>query len=185
MKTNNRSKKFKILLLSLAALLLMSCGAYAYYQFTSNIVQDNGMINYGPATEDEKKTAQQIKDRVVENKSETPVSGSDPSPTPVQQSDGSLPVVGVSIVAAINNGDNYRVQTMIQTVTNSGQCSLEITDSANHVYKSTSEVQALPSSSTCKGFTIPSSALDTGKWMIKLQFQNDSVRGSAEKEVVV
>jgi hypothetical protein len=85
----------------------------------------------------------------------------------------------------MRNGDSYRVQTLIQTVTNSGLCTIVITDSEGKVYRATADVQALPSSSTCKGFTIPVSELSVGKWNINLQFENDSVRGSVEKEMEV
>ncbi len=181
MKTNIRSKKHRTTLLISTAVLMLFGLAYGYYFFTTKDNLSTGSINYSPATQEEIDAGKDIKEQIVQGDEGNPAPGSDPLPNPVQQEDGSLPVVGVNVVAVTKNGDSYRVQTFIQTVTDSGQCIIEITDNTNRSYRATADVQALPSSSTCKGFTIPANELSDGKWNIKLRFQNESVRGSVEK----
>lgn len=181
MKITLRSKKSNVILLSVV--LLLSGLAYGYYTMRVNDRADES-VNYNPATEEEKQAGEELKKQIVESPADKPI-GSDPLPPPAEQQDGSKPIVGVNVVNAMRNGDSYRVQTFIQAVTNTGKCTLVVTDSSGKVYRATSDVQALPSSSTCKGFTIPVSELSAGVWKINLQFENESVRGSAEKEMQV
>jgi len=161
----------------------MSGVAYSYYTLNTPRQSDNS-VNYTPLSEEEKQTGEDIKEQIVNDEEDKP-QGSDPLPQPEPQNDGSKPIVGVNVVAAINNGENYRVQTFIQAVTNNGQCTLSITDSTGKAYSAVTDVQALPSSSTCKGFTIPNDELSSGKWIIDLRFENESLRGSVVKEMEV
>lgn len=181
MKINTKSK---ILLIATALLVLFVASAYGY-SVLSNDESKIDSVNYSPPSEDEKKQGQDIKEQVTDSDNDKPTQGSDPLPAPQDPGDGSKPSVGVNVVSIIRNDDDYRVQSLLQTVTNTGQCILTITDSSGKAYRATADVQALPSSSTCKGFTIPASELSPGVWSVSLNFENESVQGSVQKDMEV
>ncbi|MNY56713.1 hypothetical protein D3C86_1928200 [compost metagenome] len=52
-------------------------------------------------------------------------------------------------------------------------------------YTATVAVQALPSSSTCKGFDVPLDNLSSGAWTIKINFNNDELTASTSKEIII
>ena len=187
-KTSNTSKRKIITIATIAAILLIGATAYALFHLNSTekvAERDESGISYSEPTDEEKTAGEQAKqDSVKASKSDTQA-GSDPAPAPVKQSDGSKSLVGVSITAAYKSGDNYRIQTLIQTVTSTGTCTLTITDATGAKYTETVDVQALPSSSTCKGFTVPLNRISTGVWEIQVDFENDTLRGSVNKETLV
>jgi hypothetical protein len=46
-------------------------------------------------------------------------------------------------------------------------------------------VQALSSTTTCKGFDIPLDQLAPGAWIITIDFSNDSLIASTSKEITI
>lgn len=106
-----------------------------------------------------------------------------PSPSNPQANTGKSDVT-VGITAANQNGATIQVRTIIYTTTNTGSCTLIFTKGGTKVTK-TASVQALPSSTTCKGFDIPTSELSAGKWQIALHFENTELTGDATGSVTV
>jgi hypothetical protein len=52
-------------------------------------------------------------------------------------------------------------------------------------YTAAADTQAMSTSSTCKGFDIPLTALASGKWKAVITFNNDTLTGSANKDITV
>ncbi len=91
----------------------------------------------------------------------------------------------LSITAAFINGSTFDIRTNISKVTDAGTCSLSMKRDGGGSYSDQAGVQALPSSSTCKGFDVPMSALSSGTWSITVIYENGSVSSTATKEVVI
>lgn len=117
----------------------------------------------------------------TEPKEDSAINKSTPS-TP--QSNNSKSAVTVGITAANQNDATVQIRTIIYTPTNTGSCTLTLTKGSTKITK-TASVQALPSSTTCKGFDIPISELSAGKWQIMLHFENTELTGDATGSITV
>ncbi|MFZ2835777.1 MAG: hypothetical protein WAZ21_00450 [Candidatus Saccharimonadales bacterium] len=188
MKINQSNNTKKIIFISLVAILILgalSTVAAHYYKvgpFASNV---DDSINLSKPSEDELKNGSDTKQQTVdsdENKNQT---GSDPAqePQPIENSDKKS--VHAEITAANQDESYLRVRTLIQTVASSGACTLVMTGPQAKAYTATAAVQALPSSSTCKGFDIPLDNLSSGAWTIKIDFNNDELTASTSKEIII
>lgn len=182
--TKASPNKRLIIALVAGVILLVGVAAYAYLKTSQNGTSNTSDTNYGPATSDEKKTGDTIKQDNVRPDNQ-PSPGSDPAPTPAPLPDSSKSKVGMEITAANQTGETFVIRTMIQTVTTEGSCSLIMTGPNGKRYTQSVGVQAGPSSSTCQGFNIPMSALSPGAWSISVQFGNTSLVASASKEVTL
>lgn len=110
--------------------------------------------------------------------------GSDPSPAPTPSDDGGKSTVGIILSSANKNEPNLQVRAIIQTVTASGECSLTLKNQASGVTKTyTADVQAMSSTTTCKGFDVPLSDLGSGTWDLTLVFENSTLRGEASRTI--
>lgn len=177
-KKSNKTLKIVIIASTLALLLLVG-GVFAYKYFTrKSVVIENG-INYSAPSDEEKSTGDAIKQQGA--------SGSDPvpEPTPPASTTDSHSTVGVDITALNQSSGTLYVRTLIQTVTSSGTCSLSMVSANGKTYTASSSVQAGPSSSTCQGFNIPVSSLENGNWSVTISFQNDTLKGSATKDITI
>ena len=87
--------------------------------------------------------------------------------------------------AGVIDASTFRVRTLIGLVTSSGTCSLSMTKSGSAPYAASAGVQAMASSSTCKGFDIPLSSLGSGTWKISVTYTNGGESSTATKEVVI
>jgi hypothetical protein len=91
----------------------------------------------------------------------------------------------VEITIAQINGDSFRVRTLLGDVSSQGSCTLNMESTAGDTYSTSVGVQAMASSSTCKGFDIPLSELSSGTWTVEVVYKNSSESSSASKEVVI
>lgn len=93
--------------------------------------------------------------------------------------------IGVIITRAIQNDNTLSIRSLIDTVTNNGECTLTLTNGTKTITK-TSGIQASASSSTCKGFDIAvDPELSTGTWHIKLLVTIGNITGQAEQDKVL
>lgn len=186
MKINNKKslKKPLIVISSLAILLLGSVTSYAYIQKLGPFKETN--FSAKPASPDEKNAGQTTKKSSLEQSTDKKGgTGSDPLPDPTPDPNGGKPVVGMEITAANQSDGTFNVRTLIQTVTSSGTCSLRMTGPNGNIYTATADVQAMPSSSTCKGFDVSTANLMAGDWTVSVAFENDELKGTASKEVTI
>lgn len=105
------------------------------------------------------------------------------SPTTVEGSDKKS--VQVSITAANQNDPYLQIGVQIDTVTNTGTCTLTLTNGQNETVTKTAGVQALAKTSTCKGFNVPVSELSAGNWHIKVNYTSDTLTGEATVDKMV
>lgn len=91
----------------------------------------------------------------------------------------------IQITAAYVNNDVLQVRTLIPKVTAEGNCTIQVASSGQVVYSSSAGVQALSSSSTCKGFDVPLSSLGPGTWTITVTYTAAASTSTATKEVII
>jgi hypothetical protein len=180
-KTFIHSKKTKTMV-SLSILLVLTVGLGAFFYFSRNASHptDNkgpqggiNSVDYSPPTTEQKRAGDQVDDPTK--------AGSDPLPDPTPQDNGKGRV-DVTITSLNTDRSDFHVSFLISAVDNTGKCALTLTKGSVSILKE-ADVQALPHSSTCKGFSIPPSELSVGQWELSLVYENDSLVGTINKTV--
>jgi len=179
MKIKPTSSTKKYILISILAAVLIGAGAYAYYVYSQNTSSPSSpnTTNYQPATNDQQKAGEDTKKQTVDSDT-SKGNQSDNGSTPTKDT------IAVSITSAIQNGTAVNIRSLIETVTSSGSCTLKLSKGSNVVTK-TSGIQALATSSTCKGFDVPTSEMTKGTWKATLAVTIDGKTGSATKAITV
>lgn len=171
--------------LLLVAVLSLSAWALRLGPFNEDTSGDVGIptkeTDYNPPTSDQIEAGDEAK-----KQTEGGAVGSDPSPEPIPPTDGSSKsTVGMEITAANVESGTLYLRTLVQTVTNSGNCTVSGTGPGGKTYSANAGIQAGPSTSTCKGFNIPVGELSPGTWQFRVNFENDSLQGSASTEKMI
>lgn len=178
----------KIVLLALIALILVGIlTSYAFYfkvgPFSSN---NNDSINLDKPTNEQVKAGDQTKKQTIDQVNEKDNNvGSDPALEPEAIEGSDKKTVNMEITAANQNNSILQIRTLIQAIVSTGECTLSMKGPHGATYAAKAEVQALASSSTCKGFDIPLEQLATGVWIITVDFNNPELTTSAIKEIEI
>jgi hypothetical protein len=187
MKINNgTNKKKRIIIIGciVLALILIAAATTLAYRYYHPTAKSTDSVNLSPPTDEEKNAGNSAKQNNVSPETDKGNStGSDSTPT--QPTDGSKATIAAEITSANQNDPSFQVRVLIHTVTSSGTCTLVMSGPNGKSYNATAEVQALPSSSTCKGFDVPVSSLAAGQWKVNVIFSNDQYTASADKDVVI
>jgi hypothetical protein len=182
--SQSKGKKTIITAIIAASLVIISTGSLlAYHYQVSPFNTNDTSVDLSKPTEEEKSAVADIKQQTVsQDKTQT---GSDPAtpPQPVEGTDKSS--VHAEITAANQDESILHIRTLVQVVTSAGECKITLTKSPTQTYTTTSAIQPLSSSSTCKGFDIPLSELSAGVWTANLEFNNDNLTALATKEITV
>lgn len=89
----------------------------------------------------------------------------------------------LAITSAANDNGKLKIKTLINKVTASGSCSLQLTRGGDIRNYDNVDVQALPSYSTCKGFSVNVSDLPSGTWTATVIFKDGTIESAASREV--
>lgn len=169
-----------------AAIILVGAYAFAAHHFVwwPFTAMSTTHIETGASIKNQAQQNQSIgsSDSKSNSKSSGSV-GSTPVPSPTPGQNGSKSTIPVTITSVHRSGDILQIRTLIGAVT-TGTCTLTLTGPGS-TYTETSDTQSLPSSSTCSGFSVPTSKLASGTWNITVDFENNSLRGSASQEVTI
>jgi len=178
LQRKNNKKTVAIVALAVVACTIAGYLVYRHFSDMNSSVIENG-INYSAPSNEEKSTGDAIKQQ---NASEgAPSQQSTPSTSPSDSNS----VVGMDITALNQSSGTLYARALIQTITSEGTCTLTASGPDGGTYTATASVQAGPSSSTCQGFDIPVSSLSPGSWSVTISFQNNALRGSSTKSVVI
>lgn len=93
-------------------------------------------------------------------------------------------LTSMQITALNQTDDTLQIRTLIQAIWSTGSCELTLSNGASVVERRV-DVQALPSSSTCKGFDIPLTELSGGEWSVNITATRDSDTATASIKVTV
>lgn len=95
--------------------------------------------------------------------------------------DNSQTLTGVINYKSVVDG-NVVIRTTINQMLGSGTCSLTLSNGQRTVTRSSGIVQN-PSSSTCEGFSVPTSELGSGSWDINIQVASDNRTGTLSDSI--
>jgi hypothetical protein len=184
MTKNNTSKphnKKKLIVLIVAILVLVAAGsAFAYHRnrTTSNAAKPTNAgqtTNYVPATNEEKKQSEDVKDKIVNDKNNPP------TPTPAGDNLSVTPVISS---ASFQNGEAEVNAYIPGVVEDGGTCTLTASLGTSSFTRTTKSI-ANASNSVCPSFLIERSAFaSTGKWTVKVNYASDRAKGSSDNVVL-
>lgn len=185
MRIQSRRKLNKKLLLSLAAVLVISVFSWLYYAYhfqnwpflpPANKDVPTNTVDYNAPTTDQTAAGTKVKEQTADK------ANSDPQNTaPTQQPS----TVGIDITATNKTSSTLMVRTLIQSVTSTGTCTLTMSGPNGGSYSATAGIQAMASTSTCKGFDVPLAGLAHGSWQVKVDFVDGVNSGTASREVIL
>lgn len=184
MKINKNKNKKKILLSALIILMLLVGGAAAFIITSNKNTPSTGdSLSSDKGTNSTPNTTPQHPTDATSNsvKNNTTKNNSTSSTTPSSQE------TAVVITSVADDSDKVTIRTLIQKVTSQGTCELTIKNQTNGMtYQDTANVQALPNSSTCQGFSVMKSELAGGTWLITINYRVNGVsNGTTSKEVPI
>ncbi len=188
-QNKNTSKKKIIGLSLLGGLLLVLLASVLYlYKFNgtlfgwSPIHRDvsSKSINYSPPSKQEVDTGNDIKNTTTTSDNpKTDNSSTDSSVTTDENITISIPSVAVT-----PDGSTLRITSLIEKLTSNGTCTLSLTKSGSDPITQVVGVQASANSSTCKGFSIPTSGR-SGTWQLSITYTDGTFRGNASQSITI
>lgn len=175
MKVKTKKNNRLLLVIVLAIILVIGAATAIAFAFVHKSEQNptaepesNNLnnVDYSPPTNEQKEAA-----RDTNSKTDDPT-------TPPQGAQ--LPVT----FTALNQYDSQlQARVLIGEVIGSGACTLTMEKDGETTIRNTADLQALPSSSTCKGFNVPTSNIAKGTWKVRVTVESNGRTGSVEKEV--
>lgn len=185
-RKTKKIKKIIIITIAIIIVLLAATATAYHYKLGPFVSHKNNSINLNPPTSEQKAAGNDVKQNTLnQTKDGKGNTGSDPSPAPQPVAGSDKKSVGMDITATNQTDTALQIRTFIQTVTNSGTCSLSMKNSQGLLYTATTGVQAQSSTTTCKGFDVPIAQLSSGVWTISISFSNDSLTASTNGEVTI
>jgi len=166
-------RKLKVIIPILIVLLLGS--GIAYYYFNNSQQTQRTERNENPAqnVNDDNDTSQ------PEDKTPIQYSPSEDNEAPTDNNT----ISGVITRKSSQNG-TLVIRTTISELLSSGNCTLSITRSTDgKKVTRLAEIVQNPSSSSCKGFDIPTSELGKGEWTIFISISSEDKKGEIRDKV--
>jgi len=165
MKTNNnpsRKSSKKILIIVTAIIILLGAGT-AVYAYVSNNQETRSQTESKPQVNLDTNTSTATN---VDTKPDTNDSQPSDTTTPKDQLPASITSSGVS-------DGSVQVRVLIGEAVGTGACTFTATQGQKQVVK-TAKIQPLASSSTCQGFTIPTTEFTSGDWSFTIDISTDA-----------
>ena len=184
----NRLNYKKILLLCLGALIVfmgLSLVLQHYHTWPFSASNDSS-VNLSEPTSEQKASGATLKQNTVTSTSSDSKTstGSDQPPSPKQSPSSGVATVNMTVTAANQGPSALQIRAIIEAVVSDGECTLSL-QKDNATITRSSGVQALSTTSTCKGFDIPTSDLSAGNWELNLSYKNSSIQGTTSKVVTI
>ncbi|MDX2776415.1 hypothetical protein PV379_03550 [Streptomyces caniscabiei] len=173
-----KQKKSKKILLTVIPLGIIAVAAVYIFVFNGSLFgwqlrqEDPSNINLGPPTEEEANTGTKIKEKSIEQNQGKPTVGDNTPPA------GQTDTISVGFSAINQNEGMLQIRVMIQEVLSEGTCVLTLSQNGKSVTK-TADVYPTASISTCRGFDVATSELNSGSWDITVEVTSGERKGHA------
>lgn len=179
---NKNSVSKRILIIPLLIILLLTTLCVGVYASSGSIFgwkpfsqKSESTQGDNPASDEQIETGNSIKEKSLNNGG---ASGSDQPQAPTEQSDGKQ-LVQVDITNVYTIETSTKVSVLISAIDSTGVCTIKVSSqSGSLLYSSSSDVQAMSSTSTCKGFDLPNSLIQN-KYSITVDFTSGNKYGTA------
>lgn len=181
MKIQRLKTNKKILIITIIAVALLA-GTAAVYATTGSILGWNP-LNIGQENnlpDEQSKAGQQIKENSIENNEGK--GGSDQPVKPVTDEAGKQKIE-VDIVSVNRVDSVIKASVLVSALDQDGQCVLSVKSTEGELlYSTTVGTQAMPTTSTCKGFDIPTDNIPTDSYTLTISYTSGTMYGDATYE---
>lgn len=178
-----------ILACTLAVLVCLGVGLAAHsmklWPFSSKGHQGSDTVNYSPPTKEQSSAAGVDKQKSDESEGSDRPANSTPQSQAPTGSESNKASVNMTISALNQVSTTLYIRTLIQTLSSGGTCSLTIAGPNATSYTAQANTQAGPSTSTCQGFNVPTSALPPGLWHITVSFESSDTQATASRDITI
>lgn len=93
--------------------------------------------------------------------------------------------VSLTISSVNQNGSTLQIRVLVGADENTGTCTLTLSSAGRSTVTETAGTQALASTSTCKGFDVPTSELSIGTWHALISYESPDLTGTVSQDVVI
>lgn len=188
-KSSHHPKR-KIFIIIISILTISSVVYFAYMK-VSDHNKNQSTTNYSSPTDEQKATGSSIKQNTNNaTAGKTNAINNNQPLDPVAQPDGKS-IINISMTSPLDNtiykqSDTIQLRFLIESKESSGTCKLTLSkDGSNSIEKVASLFQSGPTTSTCRGFDIPATSLSVGKWNVDLVFENDTIYGHTNGNILI
>ena len=182
--TNHKKRNIIIAVSTISLLVVASASALLLPNSPLSIIpkqqdKSSNSVDLNKPTTEQKSTGEDQKKATAVPSQDTKSTA--PAPTTAPDNSSTFSVT----ITALSQADSLvQIRILVDKVSDSGTCTLTLTKGTTTVVKQ-SDIQAGPSSSTCKGFDVPTSELSAGLWQVNASVTIGSQRSSASKTVTV
>lgn len=174
--TSARSRRIRTALIIFMLMLFFIFGTFL---FTStrpspkksiDHSKNSSQTSYQPPTDQQRSTGATIKEDSMRASNDEPTQS-----------------IFYPIITSTNSTDEkLSIRTLLNTAASTGTCRLDMKSVSGKTYTQTSEVQALPNNSTCKGFDISLKDLSKAEsWHITITATIGSSKGVTETDIAL
>lgn len=179
-KSKKTSRRKLVVLIVAVVFALLAAVAVAYFSLRPGEPETDGSTTSSPRPNNEDTTPQtdtSDQQSTAEEQKGQPVDATTPNTSPT------IPVI-ITAANQNNTSSTLQVRTMIEKITSTGSCVLTLTKDGQTISKS-SNIQAGPNNSTCRGFDVALAELSSGVWSVKIDVTSGEQSGSASSEVTI
>lgn len=185
-KSSGRNKKKTAIFIALC--LIVGASTWFLYfsrqtptlQNTNEQSRGSNSVDYGDATDEQKKAGDEIKKQSIDADSDQTSSDSNKNNSQTTTKKN----VQVSITSLdTQSSTTAAIRAEIETVVNSGTCTLVLSKEGSPTITKTSNVQASANISGCGAFNI--SGIAKGTWSASVSFDNDTMSGLTTQKVTI
>jgi len=190
MRIKRNSNKNKVLAIIVAAIFLLGA-SYVGYAYTSGTGPWRQSTSPQSSENNRSKSSSTDQDTTPEEGNPQNPESKGPNKTPQQFEEESKPAADNSTLSGVINyktvsDDALSLRVTIDQKLDSGSCILTLTrKSDGKSVQKTVKILSNPSSSTCKGFDVPTSELGKGTWNIEIAIKSNDSTGTIKGNVAI
>lgn len=177
---NRKYKNKKMLLASLGLLLILGLATGAYFVLrpkSNQAIEQTSQENSAPSSNQDVNNDAPTDEQVESGNRQKQDSVTNETP----QSEN----IAVIFTAVNQTESTLQVRVLLEPlVSDSGECILTLSKQNERIVK-TAGVQALASSSTCRGFDVALGELSAGTWNLNVAVHSGSLSGSNSQEITI
>ncbi len=186
MKIQNKKRHSKLRIIILVTTIVVASLFGLFYLYKNNKIPfleqsshdtNNSSIDYGPASQDQIKSGNAIKQDSSNTEDKNNVQNSSTDNNATKN-------ITISILSTTQNNANLHIATSIDRITSDGSCIMTMTQPGSNTVSQTVKVQPMASYSTCQGFDIAISGF-SGQWNINIIYKNGDLTGNISKSITV
>jgi hypothetical protein len=172
-RTDNAKGKKVRLVLAVLLIAALSILAFSYFSNRSNsTVSDEDGINYGPPTEEERRSADEVKEKLSE----------DNDRQDIPRDDDDKIIANVVVVDASQYGSEVEVRAFVSNHIQDGTCTISFSKPGQQTIQKEVQARADASTSICGNVTMDRAEFPSdGDWTVVVSYNSQDAKGNSSE----